>query len=149
MVVYSCVFIFKKELLPLSAGMTIRPVNASWARRLCAGVGCVMIVTALSGLANQFDPADTKFVCARVVIGWVIAAWGVTFCLAARFPYAFGIRMAIGVVCFSIAAIVTGCFVDCCIAGAISIPLFVLAALMFKSGCYCFSVRRHVSRNRH
>lgn len=107
-----------------------------------------MIVIAVGGLAKQFDPVDTKCVCAGVATFWVIVAWGTTFCLAARFPYAFGIRMALGLVCFSLAAITAGYFADICMAGFVSIPLLVLAALMFKAGCYCFSVKRHVSQNR-
>ena len=116
---------------------------------ICA-LGVALIVAGLIATESEFTTpqlASMKYVCGNAAVVLVIIAWGVMFCLAARFPYALGIRLSVGAICFSISAILAGYFADCLLLlDESSPPLLALAILTFLSGCHCFSVKKHVSR---
>jgi hypothetical protein len=99
----------------------------------------------------------TDNVCTNITVRGVIMTWGVLLCLAAHFPYGFGIRLSLGTLCFSLSAIAAAYIVDGFVMGFFFLPsqdpemdvlILALAAVMFLVGCHCCSIRRHVRRHR-
>ena len=109
--------------------------------------GVALIASGLGGFVSKVTlSTDTNHVYVATAICGVIIAWGLVLCLAARFPYALGIRVSLGTFCLSL-SVIAGAWVveDLLSQGSIFIPGLLLAGAMVHVGRYCFSVRRRIS----
>ena len=139
-----------RQLTSVAATALVQSSTISCVRRMAACLaGVVLIASGMGGFVSKITmPAGTIYVYVATAICGVSIAWGVVLCLAARFPYALGIRVSLGTFCLSLSTITAAWVVDLFSQGSIFIPGLLLAALMAQAAHFCFSVGRRVRGHR-
>ena len=113
--------------------------------------GVALIASGLGGFVSKFtmpEPSGTNYFYVATAICGVFIAWGVVLCLAARFPYALGIRISVGTFCLSLSVIAAAWVIDLLSQGSLFMPGLLLAVALVQAGHYCFSARRRMSGQR-